>query len=78
MDKNIIKEIMLSLEGAALQSARETYDKLIAKYTKHPAYAQAIMDRARCIAAVSSGRQRCQARSGKNTWRSAAFQIAYW
>jgi tetratricopeptide (TPR) repeat protein len=35
-----------------LQSARETYDKLIQKYPKHPAYAQAIMDRARCIAAT--------------------------
>jgi tetratricopeptide (TPR) repeat protein len=36
----------------ALQSARETYDKLLAKYPKHPAYASAVMDRARCIAAT--------------------------
>ena len=35
-----------------LQSARETYDKLLVKYPKHPAYAQAVMDRARCIAAT--------------------------
>ena len=30
MDKNIIKETMLSLEGAALQSARETYFDYVA------------------------------------------------
>jgi TolA-binding protein len=36
----------------SLQSARETYDKLLQKYPKHPAYAQAVMDRARCIAAT--------------------------
>lgn len=35
----------------AFQSARETYDKLLQKYPKHPAFAQAVMDRARCMAA---------------------------
>ena len=30
MDKNIIKETMLSLEGAALQSAREKYFDYVA------------------------------------------------
>ena len=30
MDKNIIKETMLSLEGAALQSAREKYSDYVA------------------------------------------------
>ncbi len=39
-------------KNKTLQSARETYDKLLQKYPKHPAYAQAVMDRARCIAAT--------------------------
>jgi len=34
------------------QSARETYEKLLQKFPKHPAFAQAVMDRARLIAAV--------------------------
>lgn len=39
-------------KAKTLQSARETYDKLLQKYPKHPAYAQAVMERARCIAAT--------------------------
>jgi TolA-binding protein len=39
-------------KAKTLQSARETYDKLLQKYPKHPAFAQAVMDRARCIAAT--------------------------
>jgi tetratricopeptide (TPR) repeat protein len=35
-----------------LKEARETYDKLLQKYPKHPAFAEAVMDRARCIAAT--------------------------
>ncbi|MDB5322773.1 MAG: hypothetical protein JWN40_4404 [Phycisphaerales bacterium] len=37
-------------KAKTLQSARETYDKLLQKYPKHPAFAQAVMDRARCMA----------------------------
>jgi len=36
----------------AFQSARETYEKLLQKFPKHPAYAQAVLDRARLIAAM--------------------------
>jgi len=36
----------------ALQSARETYDKLLQKYPRHPAFAEAVMERARCMAAT--------------------------
>jgi tetratricopeptide (TPR) repeat protein len=39
----------------ALMSARETYDRLVQRYPKHPAYATAVMERARCIAAVDPG-----------------------
>ncbi|HEY7120599.1 MAG TPA: tetratricopeptide repeat protein, partial [Tepidisphaeraceae bacterium] len=39
-------------KAKAFQSARETYDRLLKRYPKHPAYAQAVMDRARCMAAT--------------------------
>ena len=39
-------------KAKALQSARETYDRLLSKYPRHPAFAQAVMDRARCMAAT--------------------------
>jgi TolA-binding protein len=39
-------------KAKTLQSARETYDKLLSSYPKHPAFAQAVMDRARCMAAT--------------------------
>lgn len=37
-------------KAKTLQSARETYDKLLQKYPRHPAFAQAVMDRALCMA----------------------------
>jgi tetratricopeptide (TPR) repeat protein len=39
-------------KAKSLQGARETYDRLIPKYPKHPAYASAVMERAGCVAAM--------------------------
>lgn len=39
-------------KAKAFQGARETYDRLIPKYPKHPAYATAVMERARCMSAM--------------------------
>jgi tetratricopeptide (TPR) repeat protein len=43
-------------KAKAFQGARETYDKLVSKYPKHPAYATAVMDRATCMSAMGDPR----------------------
>ena len=57
MDKNIIKETMLSLEGAALQSAREKYFDYVA---------DARLDRSEPI----ESDEQAQARNRQSSFRS--------